>query len=48
MDMDAQRQRAVGCSDWLDAFVPIQFSGMAPTGPQMMEAENEEAEYNEQ
>jgi len=46
--VDAQRQRAVGSSDWLDAFVSIQLSRVSPPCAQTMQAENDKAGYDEQ
>jgi hypothetical protein len=49
IDIDAQRHRAVGWSDWLDAFVSIEFSRISPAAAaQTMQAENEEAGDDEQ
>jgi hypothetical protein len=49
IDIDAQRHRAVGWSDWLDAFVSIEFSRISPAAAaQTMQAKNEEAGDEEQ
>ena len=49
LDIDAQRQRAVGWSDWLDAFVSIEFSRISPAAAaQTMQAENEKAGDDEE
>jgi hypothetical protein len=49
IDIDARRHRAVGSSNWLDAFVSIQFSRMSLAWrAQTMQTEDEEAGDHEE